>query len=78
MLCDKQLREKIIKKLVLEHVNVNKDNMIDDNESKFDFLMDSLMVQRKYAKSKYFFNSLAIKFNDDVIPIENTMTSSND
>lgn len=52
--------------------------MIDDNESKFDFLMDSLMVQRKYAKSKYFFNSLAIKFNDDVIPIENTMTSSND
>jgi len=44
MLCDKQLREKIIKKLVLEHVNVNKDNMIDDNESKFDFLMDSLMV----------------------------------
>jgi len=78
MLCDKQLREKIIKKLVLEHVNVNKDNMIDDNESKFDFLMDSLMVQRKYAKSKYFFTSLASKFNDDAIPIENTMTSSND
>lgn len=50
--------------MVLEHVNVNKDNMIEENEMKFDALVDSLFIQRKYARSRYFYVKMAGIFKE--------------